>query len=219
MGRWVDDTFAERFWSKVQKTTTCWLWSAAKDSKGYGVIKREKLERAHRVVWELEHGAPATASVLHSCDVRNCVNPSHLSLGTQAENIRQAQMRGRFRARGGVVSVIEVAPWRTEESRFWSKVRCTEACWEWTGSKTRGYGDFVDASGRKVKAHRWSFAHALGRAISAGLDVMHLCDNPSCVRPEHLKEGTTQENIDDMMAKGRHRRRSASPNRAAQKEK
>jgi hypothetical protein len=91
--------------------------------------------------------------------------------------------------------------------RFWSKVQKTETCWLWTASKRhKGYGAFCyERNGIKVqgRAHRFSWELHFGE-IPEGLFVLHRCDNPACVRPDHLFLGTNQDNVDDMMAKGRH---------------
>ena len=96
----------ERFWSKVDKSGDCWVWTAAvvgsRNPKfdhvgGYGVFGiGRKVYRAHRVSWEMAHGPiPDGMLVCHSCDNRGCVRPSHLFLGDQADNVRDMDSKGR----------------------------------------------------------------------------------------------------------------------------
>jgi hypothetical protein len=99
---------AERFWSKVARgrPDECWLWEAGRCTDGYGKFAitappkhapKQKHVRAHRLSYELQFGAvPAALVIRHKCDNPLCVNPSHLTTGTQAENIRDAIERGRF---------------------------------------------------------------------------------------------------------------------------
>jgi len=86
-----------RFWRRVNKTPTCWLWTGAFYTTGYGVMRvAGRNVRAHRVSWELEHGPiPDGLQVLHRCDVRACVRPDHLSLGTHADNVADRDNKGR----------------------------------------------------------------------------------------------------------------------------
>lgn len=89
------------------------------------------------------------------------------------------------------------------ENRFWSKVDKTEHCWNWTAGKTKeGYGRF-QVKGKTQKAHRISYELYHKKTIPDGLIILHACDNPSCVRPEHLSTGTVKDNVDDMFAKNR----------------
>ena len=94
-------TTEQRFWSHVNKTSSCWLWTGSKRNKGYGAFvwaDRGLIVqgRAHRYSWELVHGKiPAGMCCLHRCDVPACVNPSHLWLGTKAENNRDMCAKGR----------------------------------------------------------------------------------------------------------------------------
>lgn len=87
-----------KFWTKVNKTETCWLWTKAVcKSRGYGRITIDKISKsAHRVSWELTYGPiPHGMSVLHKCDNRICVNPDHLFLGTQKDNMIDMVSKGR----------------------------------------------------------------------------------------------------------------------------
>lgn len=103
----------------------------------------------------------------------------------------------------------------TVEERFWSFVDrngprqsgMADCCWVWRGSlHYKGYGQFRD--GHMVKAHVFSYELHYGTIPADGNHygrkfVLHHCDNPSCVRPSHLFLGTHQDNMDDMMQKGR----------------
>lgn len=90
--------------SKIVKTPTCWLWRGRHTGGGYGqiVIERRRVY-VHRIAYEAAHGPiPAGYVVLHSCDNPPCVNPAHLSIGTQADNVRDAIDKGHYRgARNG----------------------------------------------------------------------------------------------------------------------
>jgi hypothetical protein len=91
---------------------------------------------------------------------------------------------------------------------FWSKVevRKPNECWLWKGSTTKfGYG-IVNLGYKHTNAHRFSLEIHLGRKLLPGLCSLHNCpggDNPSCVNPAHLWEGTKSENSKDMIKKGR----------------
>ena len=93
-------------------------------------------------------------------------------------------------------------------ARFYSRVVClgSEDCWLWHGTthSTRGYGVFF-AGGRRYLAHRFSYMISVGE-VRRGLCVCHRCDNPRCVNPRHLFLGTDQDNMSDMVAKGRSTR-------------
>lgn len=95
---------------------------------------------------------------------------------------------------------------RPETDRFWEKVDKSGECWEWTGAKDAdGYGTFK-SDGKSDRAHRVSWRLATGENPK-GCMILHKCDNPSCVRPDHLYSGTHQQNEQDKSSRGRTRNR------------
>lgn len=93
-----------------------------------------------------------------------------------------------------------------DERRFWSYVcRDGDACWVWTGSTNEdGYGRIWIAK-KSWAVHRYSYKLANPLVDIDGFEVCHRCDNPPCVRPDHLFVGTHSDNIEDMRRKGRAR--------------
>jgi hypothetical protein len=134
-----------------------------------------------RIVWELSRGTPPPKNrdVEVTCRNSLCVNPAHL----------------------------ECAPL---EEKFWRQVDKSggpDACWPWTGLRQGhrgGYGKFYVSSRKPVRAHRYAVELVEGHSVPYDLVVMHLCDNPPCCNPAHLRVATQRENHDDMIAKGRH---------------
>lgn len=91
-------SISKRFWSHVDKTDGCWLWTGAdKGALGHGrFYVKGKRTKVHRFSWELANGPiPPGLFVLHRCDNGACVRPDHLFLGTQADNIRDMDSKGR----------------------------------------------------------------------------------------------------------------------------
>ena len=99
-----------RFWTHVDKTDTCWLWTGFRNNDGYGVMSRGQKwlpitghagsMKAHRWSWLLHHGKdsiPDGLEIDHRCRVRNCVNPEHLRLTTHAENVYASPLHGAYK--------------------------------------------------------------------------------------------------------------------------
>ena len=152
----------------------CWLWQGACGGH-WQPASRGYSFSAKRLIVLLGGGVPSEVyqHIRPVCGARLCVNPAHTVSGASA--------------------------------RFWSKV-CVVAgsCWEWIGALSgAGYGDFHIGEGSlHTLAHRFSFELHNGE-IPDGLIVMHTCDNPCCVNPEHLRLGTMADNQCDMAQKGR----------------
>ena len=97
---------------------------------------------------------------------------------------------------------------RPVEERFWEKVDKSGECWLWIGFRDRdgygkmGIGSKADNSARKEYSNRLSWQIHFGE-IPKGMCVCHKCDNPSCVKPDHLFLGTRKDNTQDMIRKGR----------------
>lgn len=92
---------------------------------------------------------------------------------------------------------------KSAEERFWANVKKTRGCWKWTGGTSDGRGYFY-WDGRQGLAYRYSWELHIG-PIPKGKQINHKCDNPGCVRPDHLYIGTQQDNMTDK----RVRKRSA----------
>ena len=106
---------------------------------------------------------------------------------------------------------------RPPEDRFNEHVRRGDGCWEWTAWKIKGYGQLKMPGRKKVAAHRFSYQLFCG-PIPDNTNVLHTCDNPGCIRPDHLFLGTAADNVRDMIRKGRaqigEHRRKITPEKA-----
>lgn len=93
----------------------------------------------------------------------------------------------------------------TLEQKLLTKIREEDGCWVWTGYKCkRGYGK-IRINGIWKRAHR--IMHELRKGpLLEGQVVLHSCDNPSCINPDHLSAGTQKDNVHDMLKKGRANR-------------
>lgn len=109
----------------------CWEWAGGLGGMGYGMLRLDGANyTAHRIAWSLAMGCaiPAGMEVCHSCDYRPCVNPSHLFLGTHAENMRDAARKGRSAAaqrsrKDAKLTPQDVVAIRVAEGKQWDIAR------------------------------------------------------------------------------------------------
>ncbi len=93
---------SDRFWEKVQRTDSCWLWTAKNNGKYGQFYFRGRYEGAHRASWILHFDIiPRPLEVCHTCDNPLCVRPSHLFVGTRAQNMQDCVRKGRFNKPNG----------------------------------------------------------------------------------------------------------------------
>lgn len=176
----------QRFLEKVLHQGECWTWTGS-TSRGTPTLSvRGKPKYAARVSWDLYRTSEAMdGPVGRSCGHRLCVRPDHLTivkLGSRTADLAES---------------------------FWEKVekRQGDACWVWLSARDpNGYGrltvfDAAKGGYRPRLAHRVAFS--LTRGDPGDLCVLHKCDNPPCVRPDHLFLGTRADNMADCVQKGR----------------
>ena len=168
---------AQRLWSKVNKGNAdkCWPWTGNKDKDGYATIwANGKNISVQRATWQVVYGDPPKGKFIrHNCGNTICCNPNHLFI-------------------------------HNPQDIFCAKVNIKDPdqCWEWTGTKNRdGYG-IVKINKQEQRTHRVAWRLSNG-PIPKEQCVLHRCDNRCCTNPAHLFLGTQQDNIADMIAKGR----------------
>lgn len=192
----MDQRVVDKFWACVERQVSgCWLWTGHIDKRGLpnirtGGRKDAKEYSARRISLELSGQLFDTKHALNTCGNKLCVNPSHLVSGDAA--------------------------------RFFSKVtKFSEkngGCWHWNDApkNQQMYGEFrICENGKRfqVSAHVYSWELHNNFKVRKGMVVMHSCDHPWCVNPDHLSLGTAKDNSQDMVVKGRSLR--GERNRAA----
>ena len=173
----------------VDATTGCWIWegSGSKSIKDTGKILAGGVCRSVRTVaHEVFIGpVPKGMTVMQRCGNIKCICPEHLFTGRRDSSVNALSVRQRF-------------------TKKCSLLPNENGCILWTGAKgPKGYGQMMSRyADVENKAHRLAYVFAFGE-IPVGLHVLHRCDTPSCVNPEHLFLGTNKDNVDDKVSKGR----------------
>jgi hypothetical protein len=172
--------YLKKFWERVEKQENgCWNWTGHfhGNSPQYSHYASGIIFNAKRLSLELSgRSSVGVKDIYQSCNNKKCINPDHLLVGDAA--------------------------------RFWNKVIKTDGCWIWTGQRSQSslrYGKFnycVLHKQKTISAHRFSYLITYG-SISEAECVRHTCDNPICVRPDHLIIGTQADNINDKVIRNR----------------
>lgn len=175
----IPPTKEERFWTKVDKSGECWIWTGYVTRTGYGRCNRAFGNGyAHRAAWEFAHGAvPDGLFVCHHCDNPPCCNPEHLFIGTQTDNISDRDRKGRT-ARG-------------ERSGYYTHPEAFEAFRE---NRAQMFGD--DNPMRK-HPERIARGERNGHARLTEADVIR-------IRELHIRDGMTYPQIAEMFGMSRH---------------
>ena len=95
---WVSDMRVDQFWNNhIERDNGCWEWQKGKNDRGYGEVSINGISLyVHRFAWELLNGEiPGGMCILHKCDNPSCINPDHLFIGTQLDNVRDMLSKGR----------------------------------------------------------------------------------------------------------------------------
>ena len=99
-----------KFWSNIDRTDKCWFWLPRPNSMGYGTfLLRKATFMAHRIAYELVKGPiPRGMFLCHTCDVPRCVNPEHMFLGSQKDNMQDSERKGRTNLPGAKLTLEQV---------------------------------------------------------------------------------------------------------------
>jgi hypothetical protein len=203
----IPDTVVSKFMETGKhREGDCVIWEGV-IGNGYGKINIGAFVSfyAHRVAYALSHGSEAKNHVLHSCDARACVNPSHLRDGTHQENMQdKIKVKKIIKPKKDRVEnpkTLDGFP-RLIIKKFIETEKVKDGdCLIWKGRiYSHGYG-VININGHQHTAHR--IAYVLANGIEAKNSVLHSCDKMACVNPNHLKDGTQAENMRDMAIRNR----------------
>lgn len=173
-------------YSKLDPDTGCLLWVGPK-ANGYGRLRipAKGKRSAHVLAWECVHGPRSEGFMIrHTCGNKLCINVQHMVLLKNSTR--------------GPKNDIE---WILDRLKRGIIINPTTGCWEWQGLKTpNAYGKFRIGK-HHVSAHRMMWECVYGE--TQGLWVLHKCDNPCCINPDHLFLGTHMDNMQDRTIKNR----------------
>lgn len=152
---------------------------------------------------------PISLTQLPSDDGGNFAYVLQCDCGARTVQPISAIVRGRVRSCGcGRIERNKARQYTYKQfcDIFWGKIQKSGSCWNWTGAKNQdGYGKVESVLFKNLhSAHRIAWVLSCGE-IPKGMQVLHRCDNPSCINPEHLFLGTHTDNVRDCAAKGRIR--------------
>ena len=139
---------------------------------------------------------------METCCIKGCENPVE-AMGLCVNHYRMNQKHGSPVAERPLQAILRG---KSSKERFFHSVEKSDGCWLWTAGKDKdGYGRFRgDVNGvMYYDAHRFSWAYHNNQPIPRDLQILHSCDTPGCVNPDHLTIGTAHQNSLDMVSKGR----------------
>lgn len=175
----VEDVFAK----VVRLPDGCWRWPGFHVG---GVEPRASVLGKHWDVRKLSYATfigerPAKVNIVNSCGNKWCVNPAHMHMGRRRHPDEDLA---------------------AERKRLISMRNIVNGCWNFTGSLTTGGYGIISHLGKTTAVHRLAYRLFVG-PVQSRVPVLHVCDNPACFNPKHLRIGTQLENVLDMDAKGR----------------